>query len=100
MPRMCFLKQHAGSVITPRRRPEILSLRQHLENAIVILAAHAHHAVPPPVERDALIRDAKELGNGRDGDARGKGGREHKVVLNQQISILRCQVRHMPGAYL
>lgn len=57
------------------RRPKEFPFRQRPEKAVVGLAALSDNVVTPPVEREAVIGEAEELDDGRDGDAGGEGGR-------------------------
>lgn len=57
------------------RRSKEFPFRQRPKKTVVGLASLSDNVVPPPVELDAVIGEAEELDNGRDGDAGGEGGR-------------------------
>lgn len=58
------LQKKRHSVIMARRRPKEFPFRQRLEKAVVGLASLSDNVVSPPVERDAVIGEAKKLDDG------------------------------------
>jgi hypothetical protein len=65
----------------PSRQPEALSFRQCQPDTRLAFTSLKRDRVPPPGYFDVVVGQGEELNECREGDARGEGGREDKVVL-------------------